>query len=90
MLLDKAQQIKAQLRYFEGKTIDSRTIWKVMLCPRSYAPGALVEECRNDFAYDDIFCALNYRDNIDVYIVYRHNNSFFWESHQDFAGKHAT
>ncbi|HEY1114944.1 MAG TPA: hypothetical protein VGE66_15350 [Chitinophagaceae bacterium] len=90
MLFDKAQQIKAQLRYFEGRTIDSRTIWKVMLCPRSHPPGPLVEQCRHDFAYDEVFCALNYRDNIDVYIVYRNNDSFFWERHDEFAGKRST
>lgn len=87
MLLDKAQQIKAKLRYFEGRTVDCRTIWKIMLCPRGHAPEALIEQCQSDFSYDDIFSALHYRDDIDVYVVYREGNSFFSEPHDQFAGR---
>lgn len=87
MLLDKAQQIKAKLRYFEGRTVDSRTVWKIMLCPRGHTPEALIEQCRYDFAYDDIFSALHYRDDIDIYIVYREGDFFYSELHDDFAGK---
>lgn len=87
MLLDKAQQIKAKLRYFEGRTVDSRTIWKIMLCPRSHPPESLIEQCRQDFSYDDVFCALHYRDDIDVFIVYRDGDSFYSEPHDEFAGK---
>jgi hypothetical protein len=90
MLLDKAQQIKAKLRFFEGKKVDTRTIWKIMLCPRSHSPEGLIELCREDFGYDDIFSALNYRDDIDIYIVYRDGDAFFSESHEQFAGKHPT
>jgi hypothetical protein len=87
MLLDKAQQIKAKLLYFEGKTVDSRAIWKVMLCPRSHAPESLIEQCRQDFGYDDIFSALNYREDIDIYIVYREGDTFSFERHEEFTGK---
>lgn len=87
MLLDKAQQLKAKLRYFEGRTVDTRTIWKIMLCPRSHSPESLIEQCRQDFNYDDIFSALHYRDDIDVYIVYQDGDTFFSEPHDEFAGK---
>lgn len=86
MLLDKAQQLKAKLRFFEGKTVEARTVWKIMLCPRSHSPETLIHYCQQDFSYDDIFAALNYRDDIDLYIVYRDGDSFFYESQEQFAG----
>jgi hypothetical protein len=91
MLLDKALQLKAQLRFFEGRTTDTGThaIWKVMLCPRSQSHEALIDQCQDDFNYDDIFAALHYRDEIDIYIVYRDGDSFFTESLDQFTGNYA-
>lgn len=88
MLLDKAQQIKAKLRFLEGRQMEVHTIWKIMICPRHYSPESLLAQCRDDFSYDDICSALNYRDDIDVYIVYRHGETFSMESHDQFAGHH--
>ena len=89
MLLDKAQHIKAQLRFFEGRKTDAGThvIWKILLCPRSQAHEALIRQCQHDFNYDDILSALHYRDEIDIYIVYRDGDSFFTESFDTFTGR---
>lgn len=90
MLLDKAQQIKAQLRYFEGRKTDAGThaVWKILLCPRGHSREALIRLCKDDFNYDDIFSALHYREEIDIYIVYRDGDSFFAESFDEFTGSH--
>jgi hypothetical protein len=89
MLLDKAQQIKAKLRLFEGRKVDAgtHTVWKIMLCPRNHSYTDLIDHCKTDFAYDDIFSALHYRDDIDVYIVYRDGDSYFAETYDQFSGK---
>lgn len=89
MLLDKAQQIKIKLRFFEGRKVDAgpHIVWKILLCPREQSTPDLIEHCKQDFNYDDVFCALHYRDEIDVYIVYRDGDAYFFESHEQFTGK---
>lgn len=90
MLLDKAQQIKAQLRLFEGRKTDAgtHTVWKILICPRSYSHEDLITQCRDNFNYDDICSALHYREEIDIYIVYRDGDSFFTETFDEFTDNH--